>query len=326
MAHPPSVGVNAVDQDAQTPLHYAAFHGRTDTVTLLLQYGAHQSVVNLLGLTPLHIAASLGHSEIVDQLGAEQPPAQAVGTPMHGAAQYGRVGLFAKPQLLPYLSTADETGTTPLHLAASSVDAASVRALVSLGADVHRRNEDGDAPLHMAMAWLECRVREVENARAADRKDNARRLRGAAAGDLVRRGPTALALPGVPEPVCRKLDDFRAVVLSFLAAGVRVDRVGGGGGARAPPARVADVLAHPPERRRLWAAAARAAGHHGARAAAGGRRAAGRAPLGWTPCPPGGRRVGGRVPRHPRRVTIVPRRRRPVAPPHPRGPPVTVRQ
>lgn len=230
MAHPPSVGVNAVDQDAQTPLHYAAFHGRIAAVTSLLQYGAHQSVVNLLGLTPLHIAASLGHSEIVDQLGAEQPPAQAVGTPMHGAAQYGRVGLFAKPQLLPYLSTADETGTTPLHLAASSVDAASVRALVSLGADVHRRNEDGDAPLHMAMAWLECRVREVENARAADRKDNARRLRGAAAGDLVRRGQTALALPGVPEPVCRKLDDFRAVILSFLAAGVRVDRVGGGGG------------------------------------------------------------------------------------------------
>lgn len=229
MAQPSDVGVNAVDEDAQTPLHYAAFRGRTDAVTLLLQHGAHPAVANRLGLTPLYIAASLGHSEIVDQLTAEQP-AHAVSTPLHGAALYGRVALYAKPQLLPYMSTADETGTTPLHLAARSVDATSVRALVRLGADVHRRNEDGDTPLHMAMAWLECRVREVKNATAADRKDNARRLRDAATGHLVRRGQTNLELPGVPEPVFRKLDDFRGVVLCFLAAGVHVGGLGGGGG------------------------------------------------------------------------------------------------
>lgn len=142
--------------------------------------------------------------------------------------------IFDKPQLRPYLLVVDETGSTALHLAASAVDAASVRALVRLGADVHRRNEDDDAPLYRAVAWLGSRVRDAENdnMRAKDRKDVGRRLRSAAAGHLVRRRPsgTVMELPGVPDRVTRKLEDFRAVVLCFLTAGVHVGGLGGGGG------------------------------------------------------------------------------------------------
>lgn len=229
----PDVGVDAVDDDGQTPLHCAAFKGHANIVAMLLEHGAHPAAVNVMGVTPLYIAASLGHGDIVDQLSHEQPT-DAVSTPLHGAAKYRRVTLFDRPQLRPFLLTADETGNTALHLAASAVDAASVRALVRLGADVHRRNEDDDTPLHRAVAWLECRVRDAENdnTRAKDRKDVGRRLRGAAAGHLVRRRPPGpvMELPGVPDRVVRKLDDFRAVLLCFLSAGVDVGGLGGGGG------------------------------------------------------------------------------------------------
>lgn len=229
---PSGVGVNAVDNDGQTPLHYAAFKGYTDVVTLLLHHGAYPAAVNVLGLTPLYIAASLGHEAIVDQLGPEQPP-KTVSTPLHGAALHGRVALFDKPQLRPFLLDEDATGNTALHLAASAVDAAAVSALVRLGADVHRRNEDDDTPLDGAVAWLDRQLRNAENDNTLPsvRKDVVRRLRGAATGQLVvqgRRG-TPIDLPGVPERVCRKLEDFRAVVLCFLTAGVHVRGLGGNG-------------------------------------------------------------------------------------------------
>lgn len=198
----------------------------------LLRHGAHSAVVDRMGQTPLFFAASLGHEAIVDQLGAEQPT-KAVSTPLHGAATYGRVALFSKPQLLPFLSVADETGSTPLHIAASSVHAPSVRALVALGGDVHLRNGDGETPWDKTVAWLERAVQDAETdcTRAAVRKDVRRRMHDAAAGHVaaLRQTDGELDLTGVPWRVCRKLEDFRAVALCFLTAGVRV-RGGGHSG------------------------------------------------------------------------------------------------
>lgn len=91
---PPDVGVDAVDSDGQTPLHYAAFNGRADAVAMLLGHGAQPAVANIMGVTPLYIAASLGHEDIVDQLDPAEQPADAVSTPLHATAKYGRVGLF----------------------------------------------------------------------------------------------------------------------------------------------------------------------------------------------------------------------------------------
>lgn len=144
------------------------------------------------------------------------------------------MALFTKPQLLPYLSATDEKGSAPLHIAACAVHAPSVRSPVALGGDVHKRNEDNDTPFHGEVAWLERAERDAESdcTRAAVRKDVGRRLRGAAASRLVRRGPSGGhvdALAGVSWRVRDKLDDFRAVVLCFLAAGVHVGRVGGRG-------------------------------------------------------------------------------------------------
>lgn len=134
-------GVNAVDHDGQTPVHFAAFNGHAEVVAMLLHHGAFPEVVNVMGLTPLSIAASLGHGGIVDQLGPAHPSG-AVSTPLHGAVKYGRLALLAKPQLRPFLHAADEAGSTALHLAASAVDAPAVRILMGLNskrAEAHER-------------------------------------------------------------------------------------------------------------------------------------------------------------------------------------------
>lgn len=281
VAEPPTVSVDAADNDARTPVHYAASRSHAAVVSLLLGHGAHSVVMDHMGQTPLFAAASLGHRAIVDQLSADQP-ARAVSTPLHGAGKHGRVALFAKPQLRRYVNTADETRNTPLHIAASSMRATSVKALVSLGGDVHARNEDNDTPFHVAVAWLEGAVRDAESVctRAAARKHVGRRLRRAAAGSLVPQGQAGGVedVACVPWWVCNKLPDFRAMVLCFLTAGVRVGRV-----ARWSTRQLCRHIARSADG--FWAAAVCAPGPPGGGGAAGGRGRAAAGALAEAPGP-----------------------------------------
>jgi len=58
--------MDMVDEDGCTALHYAAFSGRTDTVTALLRAGANKDLVNADGNTPLAEAEAKGHAKVVD--------------------------------------------------------------------------------------------------------------------------------------------------------------------------------------------------------------------------------------------------------------------
>ena len=51
-----------------TPLSWAALHGHTDAVDLLLELGADVNVRNQDGATALHLAAFLGRAKTVDLL------------------------------------------------------------------------------------------------------------------------------------------------------------------------------------------------------------------------------------------------------------------
>jgi ankyrin repeat protein len=85
--------VNAYAYDGWTPLHLAAFFGRTDAARMLLDAGADVHAVsrNSLTNTPLHAAAAGKHTEIALLLlahGAKSDPADAGGyTPLQIATQ-----------------------------------------------------------------------------------------------------------------------------------------------------------------------------------------------------------------------------------------------
>ena len=55
--------VNAIDQNSNTALHHACFHGQTDIITYLLNThtNIHVEAKNIDGNTPLHKAAVGGH-------------------------------------------------------------------------------------------------------------------------------------------------------------------------------------------------------------------------------------------------------------------------
>lgn len=128
--------VAARSGDGFTALHFAAFSGQADTVTLLLTRGA---AVDARGTgwmtgTPLHSAASGGHLDAARRLldaGAEPNERQAEGyTPLHSAAEHGDPALT---RLLlsrgadPAATTDD--GTDALSFAEASGDAETVDAI-----------------------------------------------------------------------------------------------------------------------------------------------------------------------------------------------------
>lgn len=84
----------AMDEDAEAPLHYAAFTGRKACVMELLRMGADVDVRTSQGATPLHKALEGGHQNIIETLveaGADvNVPLQYGRTPLHFAAAMGQ--------------------------------------------------------------------------------------------------------------------------------------------------------------------------------------------------------------------------------------------
>jgi ankyrin repeat protein len=113
--------------DGFTPLHLAAFFGRSDCVELLLEGGADADAVakNTMRVTPLHSAAAAGETAIARRLletGADASARQEGGyTPLHAAAQNGDVELVEL--LLAHGADAGEAtdgGVTSAELAATA--------------------------------------------------------------------------------------------------------------------------------------------------------------------------------------------------------------
>jgi len=117
--------ISAVSTDGWTPLHLAAFFGKTESVRILLNKGAEVTArsTNPMQNMPLHAAAAGRHAEIVKLLLDHGAPANA--------RQHG--------------------GWTPLHAAAQNGDLDSARALVSSGADVKARADNNQSALDLAL-------------------------------------------------------------------------------------------------------------------------------------------------------------------------------
>lgn len=92
--------LNAVAPDGFTPLGLAAFFGRADVVTVLLDHGADPNIAsrNAMQVAPLHSAVAARHLPITAALlthGADVNAIQADDyTPLHEAAQNGQVEMI----------------------------------------------------------------------------------------------------------------------------------------------------------------------------------------------------------------------------------------
>ena len=150
MATPPTIDVNAADQDGQTALHLAALGGHPQMVALLLRHGAHPTPVNVPGGTPLTAAAALGRTDIVTQLPAEHP-AGAVSPPAHEAAAARRPAMLSLPPIAAFLPAGDEAGNTVLHVGGRRADRPTV--VAALGDRFPAGFEDDLRNIHQPLDW-----------------------------------------------------------------------------------------------------------------------------------------------------------------------------
>ena len=172
--------VNALDNNAETALHFAASQGHDKAVLELLAAGAELSAENKQARTPLHYAmdwkhesivkilqhadeealhraASDGNAELVETLlrsGAD--PAQRTKdgeTAMHRAAAYGHTKVVEILAGSGIIEARTKLGSTALHKAAYGGHQDVVRRLLQLGANIQASRPDGWTPLHFAAQY-----------------------------------------------------------------------------------------------------------------------------------------------------------------------------
>jgi ankyrin repeat protein len=112
--------VNAQTVTGKTALHLAPATGPQRG--FLLEHGANPNIGDELGMTPLHLAAKYGGTEVCEELCR------------HGAR----------------LEQADKYGLTPLLWAAQEAFPETASALIRLGANLQARLPDGKNVLHLA--------------------------------------------------------------------------------------------------------------------------------------------------------------------------------
>jgi len=143
------VEVDKSDASGWTALHIAASAGREDVVQELLGAGAGANKPNDKGLTPLDWQIG---KLLISRRAEINAKDRANQHPLHRAATTGSTGfitlLLNPPEGSPKtrLNTADRIGNTPLHLAMESAHAEAAVLLIQAGADRHRLNQDGQAP------------------------------------------------------------------------------------------------------------------------------------------------------------------------------------
>jgi len=118
---------NCLDLIGQTPLHVAASHGNVEALKVIVESGANLAAKDKEGRTPLHISTSVSRFrenklEVVKQL------------------------LLAGSDP----NSKDDAGDTPLHSPARSGDLEVIKLLLKHGAVVNSEGKSGWTPLHLA--------------------------------------------------------------------------------------------------------------------------------------------------------------------------------
>ena len=149
------------NEEGFTPLHYAADVGNSDVIELLLKHGANINVTSKCGKRALDVAVDRGNTKIIRLLlenGAESDFADNVGcTHLHFAVKHGYI------EVIKFLldngtkiDVTDGEGSTPLHYAAYERVNRMIKFLIEHGADINVTNKSGQIPLHLAVCRFPC--------------------------------------------------------------------------------------------------------------------------------------------------------------------------
>ena len=123
----PSIVFDCVDNEGNTLLHYAAYHGDSEVLHKLLALGINPNVLNYEGDAPIYWAAIKNQTSSIAQLVAA------------GAD--------------PSSKNANYLQNTPLHYAVSKNNSEAVCALIAAGANPNLANRYGWFPLHSAACY-----------------------------------------------------------------------------------------------------------------------------------------------------------------------------
>jgi len=159
-----NVPVDDADDSGWTPLIIASSAGHEEIVATLLRRDANPNKRNATGQTALHYAASRNRFNIAEMLisnNAEVDVADftTLATPLHRAASKGNLKIV---RLLTdnkcLLDSADIEGNTPLHLACEEERTEVAELLNQLGASITILNKEEKSPLDLAPPYLKRRL------------------------------------------------------------------------------------------------------------------------------------------------------------------------
>ena len=155
--------VNEQDEDGRLPLHWAVSGGDVYMVAFLaanMTQAEIDDMVDNSGWTPVHIAAAIGRSDILDVLLTHDPVPDidlATGsgtTALHLAVSKNHYDVV-KQLIQKYhcsTRTKDKLGRTAMHRAAAIGSQPIVRTLVDARANINAKDSDGWTPMHHALA------------------------------------------------------------------------------------------------------------------------------------------------------------------------------
>lgn len=161
--------VNACDSELWTPLHAAATCGHTGLVQILIQAGADLLVVNADGNMPYDLCEDEATLELLEMAMAEQGITQDRIDECRGAKEKTMLAdLKAMIENGTDLNAQDDNGTTLLHIASANGYTSVAEQLLEQSAQLEVKDSDGWTPLHAASCWGQIQMVELLVAHGAD--------------------------------------------------------------------------------------------------------------------------------------------------------------